>query len=187
MLTVFMLQSATTTISAKNTLPGNIIAPFCKRERGNEIALRRAANVLLQDKGKKAPIFGAGILEWLNASHQERIDGFLSYRNIFLTTKGEARRQYFPTKAVLEIDPECAEILSAEAQRILDLEETRKRAKSAEITRDLLIVGHAVLKEYTKLKKEQAVLDFDDLILRTDAFAARKNTKLCAIRGTGCR
>ncbi len=145
----------------------DIEAAFCREGTYDASALRQAAQAMMQDKGKKPPVYGANILQWIDAAFEERVNSFDLYRSCFLTTKGEVRTQAFPPKSAINIYPACKEVLHAEAQRLIDANEIIKRAKSAQLTKDLIVVGYEVVRHYTRIKHEQGMLDFDDLILRT--------------------
>ena len=151
----------------QNIFHDNVVETLCEESGYDQVGLRQAAKALCEDKGKKAPLYGTGIQRWLDESYEGRIGLFEEYQSIFLKENGEPRTQAFPPKGVQESFPHCAEILQKEAQRLLDAQETVKAAKSAQITRDILMIGYAVLEEYTRIKDTQAVLDFDDLIMRT--------------------
>ncbi len=153
----------------QNESYSDIIALLCHEDRYDGASLRLVAEELMQDKGKKAPIRGQIMMEWLNSSFKERINKFEEYKSAFLTKEGTIHKQAFPPKAILNAYPHYADILQAEAQRLIDANETIKRAKSAQMTRDILIIGHEILMRYNEIKEEQAALDFDDLILRTMA------------------
>ncbi len=150
-----------------NITEAGVIESLCSEGRYDEASLRLAGDALRQDKGKKAPIYGQEILRWLDLTFSERVTSFPQYKDIFLKTNGEPRSQAFPTKGAVKLFPQCAEALYVEAERIIEGEETIKRAKSARMTRDLLLIGDEVLQEYTRVKRAQGMLDFDDLIIRT--------------------
>ncbi len=149
------------------TSPDDIKELLCQEGDCDASALRLAAEAMLQDKGKKAPVYGANILQWIDAAFEQRVESFDLYYSTFVTKKGEIKKSGFPPKSAIDIYPICKEVLQEEGQRLIDAQETIKRAKSAQMTRDLLIVGHEVLQHYTRIKHEQGMLDFDDLILRT--------------------
>ncbi len=149
------------------TSPDDIKSSLCLDGNYNEQALRLASDAMLQDKGKNAPIYGSNILRWINGRYEDRVKGLEEYISTFLTSKGDVRSSGFPPKSAMDIYPACREVLQEEAQRFIDAQEVIKCAKSAQITRDLLIVGYEVLQHYNKLKHDQGMLDFDDLILRT--------------------
>lgn len=133
----------------------------------DEDNLRSVAEIMLQDKGKTAPRFGAIILQWLNAAQHDRVNLFDSYQSVFLKVDGELRIASFPTKFVKEANPNSEAILRQESERLAEFLDIEKRVRSATLTRDLLLVGSRILGRYAALKHAQGVLDFDDLVIRT--------------------
>ncbi len=141
---------------------------LCADGAYDETNLRRVAEAMLEDGSKQGPERGATILEWFNATYETRVQTLDNYSLVFLTKEREIRStKGFPVKAVCDAFPECTDILQEEARRIYNAHETIKRIQSAQMTRDILVMGMAVLEEYTKIKQEQGALDFDDLIIRT--------------------
>ena len=161
----------------------DIIAALCDQKCYDGVALRLVAQSLAQDKGKLAPVRAAKILQWLDSPLERRVEDFGIYKSAFVTQKGEMHKNAFPPKAMLKNNPEYADILHKEANRLIDASETLKRIKSAQMTRDLLIIGHEVLKRYNQIKHEHAALDFDDLILRTMTLLSGKTRCFSALSG----
>ncbi len=145
----------------------DIISLLCDEASYDGVALRAVAQDLALDKGTLAPDRAGKMLKWLDASFEGRVAGFEVYKSAFVTQKGEIHKKAFPPKDILNSNPQYADILYLEANRLIEATETMKRAKSAQMTRDLLIIGYEVLGRYSQIKQEQALLDFDDLILRT--------------------
>ncbi len=135
--------------------------------KASEAGLRHAAEALLQDTGKNCPVYGQVIINWLESSTEDRKAQFNAYQSVFLTAKGEPRIAGFPTKRVKEIDPNSEDVIRLESLRLESYLETKKCVRSASMTRDLLLVGTEILGRYDDLKKQQGVLDFDDLVIRT--------------------
>lgn len=106
---------------------------------------------------------GRIIAAWLT-DQAKRGDQIDEYRKVFLTGEGEVR-QRLATKAVLEAAPEVEGALRAEAERLTALGERIKAAVTAAATAALLTLGGAVLAAYERHKAEEAMLDYDDLIL----------------------
>lgn len=151
----------------QNMSATDVVVSLCQEGQCDSSSLRLAGEAMLQDKGKKAPVYGRLILAWLDASPSERIDLFEEYKATFLKSDGQPRSQAFPPKGAIKTYPQCAEVLHEEAARLIDGQEIIKRAKSAQMTRDLLLIGDAVLHDYMQIKRAQGMLDFDDLIIRT--------------------
>lgn len=129
--------------------------------------LLNAAQIMLQGKGKGEQESGRGILAWLRRTMPERMATFPDYCHAFLT-KGEGTpKARMMTKDMVTAYPDSEQCLRTEAARLVNVCDTLKRIKSATLTRDMLLLGHEVMKRYAVLKQEKGGLDFDDLILRT--------------------
>ncbi len=153
--------------TAQNLSNHDVVNAFCIADKFDSVGLKHVAELLSEDKGKKAQERAPVMLDWLAASQEERVKLYEVYKTAFLTQKGSIHQQSFPPKSVEKKYPQAIEILYKEAERILDAENTIKASKSAAMTRDLLIIGHSVLEKYSKLKEQRGGLDFDDLIART--------------------
>lgn len=143
----------------------DVLDNICKNV--DEKRLRCVAQALLQDSGKKGVGYGRVILNWLDASIEERTSYLQAYQNVFLTTKNDLRVSGFPTKQVKALAPESEDILRKEARRLQEGLEQQKSVRSARITTDLLIVGYEILQAYGALKRQRSALDFDDLVIYT--------------------
>ncbi len=106
------------------------------------------------------------IMRWISATPEERSLSFEQYSKAFLTQKQEVKAR-LATKAVFEHNPDAENTLKTEAMRIIAILDTLKTIENAKLTRDILLLGEAILESYQTLKTEQNALDFDDLILRT--------------------
>ncbi|MGV8831499.1 MAG: double-strand break repair helicase AddA [Devosia sp.] len=69
-------------------------------------------------------------------------------------------------KAVTTADPDLADLLGAEAERLADLAAARKAAALIERSDALLEIVAAVGKRYEAQKRARSLLDFDDLVER---------------------
>jgi len=99
------------------------------------------------------------IQEWLNSTPAERMEIYDDYLNVFLTAKGEKRKR-FATKQC----GEASSILETEAHRLVQGVEAVKTTNVANGTEALLVLSNAILQSYERRKKEQNLLDYDDLI-----------------------
>lgn len=106
------------------------------------------------------------IRRWIDAPAEARGLQWEMYCDAFLTQKGTPRKN-LPTKKPQEAFPEITHIIAAETQRIIEIEDRRKAASCATLTRHLLNFGGSVLDKYEEIKTARAALDFDDLINRT--------------------
>ncbi len=144
----------------------DVIRDACADEHVRIDDLRMVAQGMVDSGAKEAMRYGQGILQWLNASVDERVSGFETYKGVFLTEKGMRSRSFPPAKVKKDM-PHAFDVLSAEAQRLTYLGDQINRIKSASMTRDALLIGLEVLTHYTDLKSVQGALDYDDLIIYT--------------------
>ncbi len=167
----------------QNISPDQLIKSFCADASYNAEDLRYVAELMLQDKGKKAPESGAIILQWLNASLEQKVNDYKTYIKVFLTDKGEKRKSGLPPASVKKKAPDSEDILFNEADRILETQDRIKRAKSAALTRDILYIAREVIESYDELKAKEGSLDFDDLINHTMALLTGKSAGFNSLDG----
>ena len=125
-------------------------------------ALRGAVEALLA--GAKTDVErGDLIAAWL-AAPDERSAGFDFYKSAFLTKDGTIRARLV-TKKVVEAAPDVLDTLTAEAERLLYLEEQRRSLDLAARSVALLRVATSMLEFYEDGKRRHGFVDYDDLIL----------------------
>jgi len=144
--------------------PEQMIAEAVEDSALDLAALRRAAGVL--EKGgvsdrKRAPAFARFLAE-----PHRRLVLYDDYRLVFLTEKG-ATRTTLATKAAESHDPLCKTTMQKEAERLLRLEARLKAHRLARATAALVRLAVAIGETYEDLKQRRALLDYDDLILKT--------------------
>ena len=144
--------------------PEAIIADVCGQGSFDPVALRRAATALSQ--GSAADQARAATIGLWVAEPGSRRRQFESYSAAFLTKDGQIRKTLI-TKAALAIDPQAGDFLAAEAARLLDARERLRRANVAQGTASLIRLGAALIDAYIRHKSARALLDYDDLIIRT--------------------
>lgn len=103
---------------------------------------------------------------WLELSDKERLLDFDKYQKAFITTENTIFKKLATVK-IQNNFPDAVTVLQTEAERIFDLIQKLKAIHISTLTRDLFIIGEAILNEYQNLKDNIGALDFDDLILRT--------------------
>ncbi|SEP59906.1 DNA helicase/exodeoxyribonuclease V, subunit A [Devosia sp. YR412] len=81
----------------------------------------------------------------------------------FLTAE-EAVPARFPVKAITNADPDLADILIAEAERLAALAEARRASALVARSEALLDIVSAVARQYENRKRARSLLDFDDLV-----------------------
>src|SRR5262249_35824749 len=86
-----------------------------------------------------------------------------TYSQIFLTGDLEPRKRPI-TKALEASEPEFAELLCAERERLLTLMERRKAVGCRDRTAALLAIADAVISHYQAAKDRRGLLDYNDMI-----------------------
>ncbi|HYE00167.1 MAG TPA: double-strand break repair helicase AddA [Alphaproteobacteria bacterium] len=107
---------------------------------------------------------GEQVARWLAAAIEERVERFAEYRTNFFTQKGEILKTLATKKAAA-----AETALRQEAERLLLVLERWRAAETAACTAAALTIGHALLATYSEQKRNRGLLDFDDLIVATNA------------------
>jgi len=150
-----------------------VLAEACAERAFDRDGLRRAAGALAAgtqtDREKAAAIAG-----WLaRGDAAARAEGWDDYGRAFLTKDGVPYAK--PCNAgVAKADPDVPDVLAGEAARLVRTEERRRAVATADATAALVTVGHALIARYEALKAGRALMDYDDLILRTVELLSRE-------------
>ena len=99
---------------------------------------------------------------------------FVHLRTVFYT-RGQELRQNPVTKTLASKNPALAALLQELGARVERVEQRRRAAITAELTEAVVTVALAVLQDYQRMKRERAVLDYDDLILSTIALLEKSD------------
>jgi ATP-dependent helicase/nuclease subunit A len=91
---------------------------------------------------------------------------FEDYCAAFLTQTGGPRAR-LATKKLAEENPQHCLALESIAGRFVEAERKCRAARAAQLTQASLILADAVHREYTRAKRAQSALDYDDLIIET--------------------
>ncbi len=149
-----------------NHSPEDILKHACEDYAFDKTGLRTLCGVIDEIGGiaekKKLPT----LQKWLNANTLERFHMFDEYSLIYMTVKGEPRKKLV-NKDIANNRPDALDTMHKECIRVMGIQNRVNMAISIHLTRDLFEIGHAIIKEYDSIKTEHAVLDFDDLILKT--------------------
>ncbi|WP_164730616.1 double-strand break repair helicase AddA [Pelagibacterium montanilacus] len=94
----------------------------------------------------------------------------------YLTDKGQVPKA-FPKKAFGAADPALADRLAREADRLAGLVDRLKAAGIAERSGALLVVLGAILQRFETAKRARSLLDFDDLIARTNGLFGNRDVR----------
>ncbi len=152
--------------------PGRIIERACEQESFDALGLHIASEALMS--GSKTDLGrGAVLSDWLGATEDGRISKFNDYKNAFLTAGGDLRKTLI-TKGAAADTPSAVDVLQVEAERMMRTVNRIKAATTLQTTNALLRIGKCLLESYEKYKAGQAVLDYDDLILKTRDLLTRE-------------
>jgi len=145
----------------------SLLAGACADAGFDRPALERAAAALDSGSDKDRERAEA-IRAWLAAGPARPALYDQAYRQIFLTGEGAARAERgLATKTAKAADAEALPILLAEQARVLALEERRRAVRVADATAALWRLGAALVQAYETQKTLVALLDYDDLILKS--------------------
>jgi ATP-dependent helicase/nuclease subunit A len=148
---------------APETSEDQVIAQACADGAFDAAALRRAVAALAEgaptDRERSARL-----ADWLAADPAVRAGCYEDYIGMYLTQTGSIRKSLM-TKGAIAHDGSALAVLEAEAARLLDVENRRRKVVIATSTVALIAVGAALLDIYRRHKSARALLDYDDLIL----------------------
>lgn len=158
-----------------NLAPGDTEKKFC-REAIDDRVLPRAdmlqvAKWLLEG-GKTSAARGQKMLDWLALPVEERATEFESYCDCFFTDKGEPYKNY-GDKKLLQQYPDLDLLMRHEATRLQLALERMETARMVAVTEAVLTLGAEFLSRFKAHKAREALLDYDDLILRSDELLGR--------------
>lgn len=122
---------------------------------------------LLQGGNKTDLKTAATIAAFLNAP--ARVEMWDLYKTAFLKQDGDPKKltPSIITKKVHETHPHLLDLLEREQVRIVDLEEKRRATRIVKSTHALYGLAAALLERFDRLKQQWAVLDYEDLILKS--------------------
>jgi ATP-dependent helicase/nuclease subunit A len=140
-------------------------AAGCEDAELELLGLRRAIQAL-RGGATTDRKYAAAIESWLAAAVSERVATFDLYELVFLKERGEMRAKLV-TKKVAQANPDVEAILQAEAIRLAELHDRCNAATIAAATAALLRLGGEMLASYAAHKHSRALLDYEDLVLRT--------------------
>ncbi|MDE1148937.1 MAG: double-strand break repair helicase AddA [Azospirillaceae bacterium] len=145
---------------------GGVLAAGC-RDDVLDVAGLRAACAALAEGTKTDVERGIGIQLWLDQIDR-RVADLDAYRRLFLTAEGTVRAK-LAGKDATAANARAPDILAAEGQRLIDLQEKLRAVTVAHSTSALLTLAESMLEGYQRWKAGRALLDFDDLILAASA------------------
>ena len=147
----------------------SIVSRFCEELGGEREQCRRIAEWLLNGSAndRKAGQRFADFTATMNP------ENFHHLRAVFVTEKHQPRANAV-TKKAADARPDLFAYLTQLGARVLAAEEWRKRTATYTLTEALITTALAVLDEYQARKRARAALDYDDLVLRTQALLERE-------------
>ena len=150
-------------IRSMDTVP-HLLFNACDNDIQREAQLYEAA-CLLNEGGKRDREKSGKINAWLKSSPDDRVASFDTYASTYLTGSDSIRLNLI-SKSISEQNPHIPAILKCEAERVCTLVEKRKAIWTAESTEALLALAISLIDCYEAYKKQNALLDYDDLILK---------------------
>jgi ATP-dependent helicase/nuclease subunit A len=145
-----------------DTTAENLVAGFCAAGAGDEVGLRSAAAALAG--GSRTDRERGEVLDHWWKAPQQRHRLLANYTNAFLTNEGEIRKVLI-TLAASRIAPcDYGTVLAAEAKRIKRFREAQAAVAIVEASCALVRLGGSLMDAYAERKRNQAVLDYDDLV-----------------------
>ncbi|MEP1030760.1 MAG: UvrD-helicase domain-containing protein, partial [Alphaproteobacteria bacterium] len=131
----------------------------------DDTALRQAAQAL--SSGKKTDKDRADLMApWLAADDTGRVTAFDDYSRAFLTQKRTPLARVV-TQDVEKQAPGTQAVLEAEQARVAAIDEKLRALAIADNTAALMDLAAALADAYAELKDSRALMDYDDLILKT--------------------
>ncbi|HXM85651.1 MAG TPA: UvrD-helicase domain-containing protein, partial [Stellaceae bacterium] len=143
----------------------SVLKAACRDGAFDGPRLRRAAAALTASSAISDQKAGSRLALWLGHPKLREAE-FDEYGLAFFTQKGD-RRQRLMTKKLEDAVPELAAAMDAESVRLEQIRARRDAALMTDATAALLRLGGAVLAAYESYKASRALLDFDDLVLKS--------------------
>ena len=143
-----------------------IVTGACADSEFDGAALKRAAAALQQSAAVTDQRTGQRIADWLAASVAERALTIDDYLLAFFTQEDTPRAVLMTRKLAAHL-PQCADALEVESERLAQLMAARGAAALHAATVALVRLGDALLAAYERHKSARALLDYDDLVLKT--------------------
>jgi ATP-dependent helicase/nuclease subunit A len=143
----------------------DVLAGACAIGACDEAALRRAAEALCASDSVSDRGVGQRLATWL-ADASLRVQTFDDYLLAFFTQEGKPRSRLVTKETAKQVSS-VAMVLESEAARLADVVSRRGAAALRTATSALVKLGDALLAAYERHKAQRALLDYDDLVLRT--------------------
>jgi ATP-dependent helicase/nuclease subunit A len=155
--------------------PGDTEEKFCREAVNDRILPRKdllhAARFLLEG-GKTCAARGQKMLDWLALSIEERVASLEVWLDCFFKSDGDFYQSYADKKLQTQ-HPDLEPLMRREAARLQSVKERIDAARTAESTAAILTLGAELIHRYGARKAAQALLDYDDLIIRANELLHR--------------
>lgn len=138
-----------------------------------DVALYDAVVMLMQG-GATDVKTGESIKQWLDLPLESRVQAFDDYKRAYLTQKDEPRKKLL-RKAIAESHPHIEETLVREQHRILEIGETLKVLRTAQLTEHLITIMDILLQRLEEVKRSKAIMDYQDLIAHAHQLLTRSD------------
>jgi ATP-dependent helicase/nuclease subunit A len=151
-----------------------VLASACADAACDRLGLQRACAAL--ERGSKTDEERAAVIgAWLANTPVRTATFETIYIGAYLTKEREKRAKLI-TEAGQKIDSGAADILLAEQARVFDVVRRLRAARIAEATAALWRIGADLIVRYDRAKARAALLDYNDLILKTRDLLFREGT-----------
>ena len=137
---------------------------FCRPDAQRTEHLKKAAAVLGASKKPSDNDKAFAINRFLNASEEERFSFLTDYLSNFITADNTILKRLYCKESA-----SVGEEMYEEAERSLKLKQDLLSLTTMQLSLALFEISSAVLNEYTVLKNERCMMDYDDLIAKTRA------------------
>ncbi len=108
------------------------------------------------------------IQDWLDSTPAARADMLDDYMyKVYIAKSTGNMNKNLLNKTIQNQHPHIGDILEREADRLLTFIDQRLKIRLFRNTLDFLTLGLAVLERYQDIKESRAILDYDDMIIRT--------------------
>ncbi len=146
-----------------------VVRDACTDEAFDRIDLTAAASAL-SESSKPTDLTNAGTIRtWLEAHIDDRVAEFERYCDVYLKKDDErGPRDRLATAKPREANPWLEDVLRTEQERLMVVEDARRRQVTADATAALLRIADAISTAYIRAKAARAQLDYDDLIAQTE-------------------
>ncbi len=146
--------------------PDSVLDAMIDRNSIDTQNLRAVALKMLEGSKTEAQN-GHYILQFLTTEPETLLKVFDDFKSVFLTQKNAPKTRML-NKATLAADPDFQIIMETEQLRLSALQTKLDAAWIALATKSLLMLGIEQLSRYERVKQAKGLLDFDDMIVRTE-------------------